>query len=64
MKHRIMEITHNTSDPNGARIIIACNGYEIDVRSDEDGIVAEITKEGRGDAYCSVSFDDGEEKEA
>jgi len=55
-----MEITHNTSDPYGARIIIACNGYEIDVRSNEDGILVEIQKPDRESAECSIEFTEAE----
>lgn len=63
MKHR-MEITENTADEAAARIIIMCNGYEIDVRADGDGIMVEIQKPDRAGAYCSVDFSNGEEAEA
>lgn len=57
MKYRLMEITNNTSDPNGARIIIECNGFEIDIRSDEDGIIVDINKDGVEVSSASADFE-------
>ena len=55
MKHEL-KITLNDSDATQGRLIVECNGIEIDILVDADGLVTTVQKT-NGEAIGEVSCD-------